>query len=82
MSGMFRSKPAPGPTAKQIEEQEQAEDRAETQEANEKRKLAMKSKSRRTGGRRQLMSQDRFSPALGNPQEEQATLGPARNPRV
>tara|TARA_R100001510_G_C7648830_1_gene206210 strand:- start:1712 stop:1960 length:249 start_codon:yes stop_codon:yes gene_type:complete len=82
MGGIFKSKPAPGPSPKQIQAQEQAEDRAEAQEANEKRKLAMKSKSRRTGGRRQLMSQDRFNPALGNPQEEQVTLGPARNPRA
>ena len=48
--------------------------------AREKRKLASRSRSRRTGGQRLLMSQDRDNPALGN-QTEQRTLGPGRNPR-
>ena len=79
MGGIFRSKPAPGPTAKQLADQQQAEDRAEAQEANEKRKLAMKSKSRRTGGRRQLLSSARQDSELGVPFGSTGSLGYSRN---
>ena len=81
MGGLFGgSKPPPGPSAEEIEEQEQREERAEAGEAREKRKIASKSRSRRTGGSRLLMTQDRENPALGN-ETTQSTLGPTRNPR-
>ena len=42
--------------------------------------MASRSRSRRTGGNRLLMTQDRDNPALGN-ETTQSTLGPTRNPR-
>ena len=81
MGGLFGgSKPPPGPSKEEIEKQEVREERAESQEATEKRRIASRSRSRRTGGNRLLMTQDRENPALGN-ETGQATLGPGRNPR-
>jgi len=82
MGGLFGgSKPPPGPSKAETDAQEQREARAETAEASEKRKIASKSRSRRTGGSRLLMTQTRENPALGN-EMDQATLGPGRNPRA
>ncbi len=80
MGGLFGGGGPKGPSKEELERQEQREERADAQEANEKRKLASRSRSRRFGGQRLLMSQDRENPALGN-QSEQRTLGPGRNPR-
>ena len=82
MGGLLpgRSKAPPGPSREELEAQEQREERAEAGEATEKRRMASKSRSRRTGGNRLLMTQDRENPALGN-EMDQATLGPGRNPR-
>jgi len=81
MGGLFGgSKPPPGPSKAELDAQEQREERAETAEATEKRKIASKSRSRRTGGSRLLMSQGRENPALGNEMGD-TTLGPGRNPR-
>ena len=81
MGGIFGgSKPPPGPSAEEKEAQAQREERAEAGEATEKRKMASRSRSRRTGGNRLLMTQDRDNPALGN-ETTQSTLGPTRNPR-
>ena len=81
MGGIFGgSKPPPGPSAEEREAQAQREERAEAGEATEKRRMASKSRSRRTGGNRLLMTQDRDNPALGN-ETTQSTLGPTRNPR-
>ena len=81
MGGLFGgSKPPPGPSKAELEAQEQREARAESQEATEKRKIASRSRSGRTGGQRLLMTADRDAPALGN-ETTQATLGPGRSPR-
>ena len=81
MGGLFGgSKPPPGPSKEEIEKQEVREERAESQEATEKRRIASRSRSRRTGGQRLLMTADRDAPALGN-DTTQATLGPGRSPR-
>jgi len=81
MGGIFGgSKPPPGPSKEELEAQEQREARAESQEATEKRKIASRSRSRRTGGQRLLWTADRDAPALGN-ETTQATLGPGRSPR-
>jgi len=81
MGGIFGgSKPPPGPSKEEKEQQEQREERAEAGEAREKRSMASRSRSRRTGGNRLLMTQDRDNPALGN-ETTQSTLGPTRNPR-
>jgi hypothetical protein len=82
MGGLFGgSKPPPGPSQEELDRQKQREDRAEAGEAKEKRRIASRSRSRRTGGQRLLMTQDRENPAMGN-EMDQATLGPGRNPRA
>ena len=82
MGGLFGgSKPPPGPSKEEKEAQEQREERAEAGEAREKRKIACQARSRRSGGQRLLMSQDRDNPALGNEMGD-TTLGPGRNPRA
>tara|TARA_B100000768_G_scaffold181767_2_gene206312 strand:- start:14464 stop:14712 length:249 start_codon:yes stop_codon:yes gene_type:complete len=82
MGGLFGgSKPPPGPSKEEIEKQEDREERAEAGESREKRKIASKARSRRSGGNRLLMSQERDNPALGNEMGD-TTLGPGRNPRA
>ena len=82
MGGLFGgSKPPPGPSKEDLDAQKQRENRAEAGEAKEKRSIASRSRSRRTGGNRLLMTQDRDNPALGN-ETTQSTLGPTRNPRA
>tara|TARA_X000001382_G_scaffold28207_1_gene18005 strand:+ start:112 stop:360 length:249 start_codon:yes stop_codon:yes gene_type:complete len=82
MGGLFGgSKPPPGPSKEELDAQKRREDRAEAGEAKEKRRMASRSRSRRTGGQRLLMTQDRENPAMGN-EMDQATLGPGRNPRA
>tara|TARA_R110002012_G_scaffold58141_3_gene150876 strand:- start:3100 stop:3348 length:249 start_codon:yes stop_codon:yes gene_type:complete len=82
MSSIFGgSKPPPGPTQEELDAQAQREERVTTKENAEVRKLSARSRSRRTGGQRLLMSQDRTNPALGN-EMEKTTLGPGRNPRA
>tara|TARA_B100001029_G_C14873579_1_gene345957 strand:+ start:127 stop:375 length:249 start_codon:yes stop_codon:yes gene_type:complete len=81
MGGIFGgSKPPPGPTQAELDAQAQREERAKSRESEEARKLSSRSRSRRTGGQRLLMSQDRENPALGN-EMNKTTLGPGRNPR-
>lgn len=83
MGGLLpgRSKAPPGPSREELDKQEEREERAEAGEAREKRKIASKARSRRSGGQRLLMAQDRDNPALGNEMGD-TTLGPGRNPRA
>jgi hypothetical protein len=82
MGGLFGgSKPPAGPSKEELDAQQEREDRADAGEAREKRKLSARARSRRTGGQRLLMTQDRENPALGN-EMEKTTLGPGRNPRA
>ena len=57
------------------------ESKLERQETAEKRKIASRSRARRTGGSNMLMTQRTGGSAVGNPTGEQTTLGYARNTR-
>ena len=78
MGGLFGggSKPPPGPSQAELDEQEQREERAERRENEEKRKIASRQISR-SKRNRMLMSGD----AIGIT-APQRTLGPGRNPRA
>ena len=81
MSGLFGGSKPSGPSQEELDAQNQAEERVTKKENAEVRKLSARSRSRRTGGQRLLMTQDRENPALGN-EMEKTTLGPGRNPRA
>lgn len=68
----------PQPDTTEIDERES---RLERQENDEKRKIASRSRARRTGGSNMLMTQRTGGSAVGNPTQQQTTLGYARNSR-
>tara|TARA_B100000989_G_scaffold274262_1_gene232968 strand:- start:208 stop:444 length:237 start_codon:yes stop_codon:yes gene_type:complete len=78
MGGLFGggSKPPPGPSQAELEEQDKREERAKRDENEQKRKLASRQISR-SKRNRMLMSGD----ATGV-EPPQRTLGPGRNPRA
>ena len=70
------SQPSPQESFKKQEQKVQKE------EIKERRKINQRMRKMKTGGMRQLLTQqDRETPALGNPMNVQRTLGPDRNPR-
>ena len=78
MGSIFGGSSPPPPDTTEIDERESRLDRQET---DEKRKIASRSRARRTGGSNMLMTQRTGGSAVGNPTQEQTTLGYARNSR-
>tara|TARA_B100000965_G_scaffold176025_1_gene146817 strand:- start:1079 stop:1321 length:243 start_codon:yes stop_codon:yes gene_type:complete len=78
MGSLFGSSSPPPPDTSDLDERES---KLERQENEEKRKIASRSRARRTGGSNLLMTQREGGSAVGNPTQEQTTLGYARNSR-
>ena len=67
---------------KRDQQVQQQEERTQKAEITERRKINERMRKLKTGGMRQLLSQDREdNQAQGNPIQVSRTLGPSRNPR-
>ena len=67
---------------KRDQQVQQQEERTQKAEITERKRINERMRKTKTGGMRQLLSQDREdNQALGNPITQTRTLGPGRNPR-
>ena len=87
MGFLFGGGPSESPEQKESRQKrdqqvQQQEERTQKAEITERRKINERMRKMKTGGMRQLLSQDREdNQEQGNPIQVSRTLGPSRNPR-